>query len=387
MEPPSKFLNKIKDPDQKRKIILEQILKDRGDEDALIRKQLETNNFNIDFDGPPQMNIYLVSSALLELTSLILAGYASAIKKVNSKLPQKGGTNGGEPTSLSSASTDVAKTAQDVKGQAQDQSKEGASNKASKMAQLLLKRAIKTAENLLNMYLDWLIQFFDPNLATTPYQELSPEFNKKLILLASVMQQLSINPATQAAVKQIAEAYTTTILNILEAIKPEIEKITDKGLELYGESVQKGVRGVTETGVSFVQSFLAAIPWVGGIMDFIISLGKGFNTTMELVKVMSDKGGPIAVDGTKAYIKGSDAWQEGAEDRDKANKALTNLAVAGIDNPVSQTVPSNIPISDMGGVKGGGKKMSKKYKQNKKRLSRTIKRFNSVLPKMKYHIK
>ena len=95
----------------------------------------------------------------------------------------------------------------------------------------------------------------DSDIANASWEELSPELNKKIVLLAGVLKELSENPATKEAVKEIAQAVAITMIEIMKEIEPELNKIADQGIEMMDEVATKSVRGATSTAISVAQAF------------------------------------------------------------------------------------------------------------------------------------
>ncbi len=56
----------------------------------------------------------------------------------------------------------------------------------------------------------------ESKITDTPWQELSPQLNKKLVLIAGLLRELSENPATKEAVKEIAQAIAITMIEIMK---------------------------------------------------------------------------------------------------------------------------------------------------------------------------
>ena len=79
----------------------------------------------------------------------------------------------------------------------------------------------------------------EAQILNTPVDELSPELNKKILLLAGLLKEVSENPATREAVKEIAQAIAITIIEILDEIRPAVNEVTDKTLEMLDEVSMK----------------------------------------------------------------------------------------------------------------------------------------------------
>jgi hypothetical protein len=238
----------------------------------------------------------------------------------------------------------------------------------------------------------------EKNILDTPLNELSPELNKKLLLLSGVLKELSTNPATREAVREIAKAVGISLVEIMEEIKPELNKVTDEALVLIDQVAEKSARGATATGVSIAQAILAEIPWVGGVIDFFIALGKGFNALMEVTKTFSEKGGELAVSNAK-MVKGTEnSINDGIERIQTAvKKAKTTLQDAQKEENKSNITPYIQPTSNFRQEKliqkGGGKEyipnrqINRKIQKAGKRLRKTLKLFNKTLPKINYSLK
>jgi len=252
----------------------------------------------------------------------------------------------------------------------------------------------------------------------TPLDELSPQLNKQLIVLAGVLKELATNPATREAIKEIAEAIGITIIEIMEEIKPQLEKVTDEGLEMLDQVSEKAARGSVATGISVAQAVLAEIPWVGGIIDFFLAIGKGFNSLMEVFKTFSDKGGKLAVTNAKVVKGTEDKVEAGidrietavnnAEDKLKEVQDVTKGEVPELKAPelkapelkapelkapmpsINQTTKQPSKIQKAGGKQIEyipDKRIRNKIQKAGNRLKRTLKIFNKTLPKMKYSLK
>ena len=228
----------------------------------------------------------------------------------------------------------------------------------------------------------------EANLLDTPLDELSPELNKKVLLLAGVLKELSTNPATKEAVKEIAQAVAVTMIEILKEIRPQVNKVADQGTEMLGEVSEKFVSGATSTGISVIQAFIAEIPWVGGIIDLFIAIGKGFNTLTRTFKVFMEKSGPMVVTGAQT-IKDTEATAEKGKERilgavDNAANTLKEASRQDVTNANATTNTDSINSSPMKGGKYNIKLVHSKIQNGGKRLRKTMKMFHTTLPKLTF---
>lgn len=245
-----------------------------------------------------------------------------------------------------------------------------------------LKTGIKWTGDVMVKLVDVVMDMTgEANLLDTPLDELSPELNKKVLLLAGVLKELSTNPATKEAVKEIAQAVAVTMVEILKEIRPQVNKVADQGTEMLEEVSGKFVSGATSTGISVIQAFIAEIPWVGGVVDLFIAIGKGFNTLTRTFKVFMDKSGPMVITSAQT-IKDTEATAVKGKDRilgavDNAATTLKDASANASDNAITSS-----PMK--GGKKYNMKSVHSKIQNGGKRLRKTMKLFHTALPKLRF---
>ena len=284
-------------------------------------------------------------------------------------------------------------------------------SKATELGEIAFKSGIKWAEDFINMMIDVTLDSTGKShLADKSWHELSPELNKKLLLTAGLLKELSDNPATREAVKEIAKAIAITMVEIMKEIKPELDKITDQALEMLDEVSDKAVRGATKTGISVGQAVISEIPFWGGIIDLIIAIGKGFNAVAETYKVFVIKSSPMMIDAAKTYVNTEQTVEEG-KDRisnayDNAMNTLNNASNinSGINNGINSGINSGINngnnninqikknVTNNTNVMKGGvfipdKNINNKILKGGNRLKKTMKLFHKTLPRVKYSYK
>ena len=225
----------------------------------------------------------------------------------------------------------------------------------------------------------------EEDILNTPIDKLSPELNKKILVLAGVLKGVSTNPVTKQAVKEIAQSVAITMIEVLKEIRPEVNKVADQGTEMLEEVSAKFVAGATGTGISVIQSFLAEIPFVGGIIDLFIAIGKGFNTLAKTYKVFVDKSGKMVVTSAQTIKNTEDTAMKGKERIMSAVENVTNTINAEKQASVVPTGTGNMA----GGMATGNTniliaRINSKIRNSDKRLRKTLKLFNETLPKLKF---
>jgi len=259
-------------------------------------------------------------------------------------------------------------------------------SKIKDMGEASIKTGIMWYANYINELIDRGMEFTGvQDILSTPINELSPALNKKIVLFAVVLNEISNNPATREAVKEIAEAIAITAVEILEEIRPELNKITDQSLEMFQEASDKAVRGATATGIGVAKAGISEIPVVGGVINLILAVGKGFNVLMELYEILVDKGGRIAVDTAKMGKGIEDTVNNGKKRiEDSLANANKKISKSDSDGDGIELIDFNAdgPVKSLAG--GGCKKTNNGINKCGKRLRKTMKMFSSTLPKLQF---
>ena len=251
-----------------------------------------------------------------------------------------------------------------------------------------LKMGIKWYGDVMVKLVDTVMELTgEEDILNTPIDKLSPELNKKILVLAGVLKGVSTNPVTKQAVKEIAQSVAITMIEVLKEIRPEVNKVADQGTEMLEEVSEKFVTGATGTGISVIQAFLAEIPWVGGIIDLFIAIGKGFNTLAKTYKVFVDKSGKMVVTSAQTIKNTEDTAMKG---KDRIMSAVENVTNTINAEKQDSVVPTGNATANMAGGMASGNtniliaRINSKIKRSDKRLRKTMKLFSETLPNLKF---
>jgi hypothetical protein len=414
--------------------------------DAIMRKQKEVkhiqNDLNIlkqqnasgiyytPINVNPESTIEYVAITIASFLMDILYGLKEGIKFVKQdviKIQQKGGTNtdikngaselinqsdqllniiGGalentkpvnSPTSSPSSSS--------LEEQAGTPSLSGvALDKAKDVGEALGKTGLKWSAEAMNNLIDYVMTATgEEAILDTPIDELSPELNRKVLILGDILKELAKNPATKEVIKETANVVADSADDFIDEMREPAIKIADHSIDLMKSVAEKFVSGATATTLSVVQSFLAEIPWIGGILDLFIAVGKGFNTLMGTYRIFVEKSSPVVLTGAetvsnteklavKTAEKIKDVTQESVKGLETTIKDITSAvstptapATAPATAPVTApaTAPATAPVTRQQ-QNGGSNKLNYAIIRGGKRLRKTMKKFHSTLPKLKY---
>ena len=407
-------LSDVPNPDEKIKEVLKQAIKNRENRIKKINSQIDSikkqdadGNIFVPLKQDPEFNVKYVGTAIITIIGDVLYGFGKGVELMKEGIDKQ---TGGQSTTgdKKEISKENVKNNTNKLSQVIDKAKNKANyqslgvdandtlNKSYAEAQRLGKTAFKTGlkwtEEFINMMIDLSLEMTgESKIGDTPWQELSPQLNKKLVLIAGLLKELSENPATREAVKEIAQAIAVTMIEIMKEIRPELDKVTDQALVMLDDVSEKAIRGAAKTGLSVIQAFVAEVPFWGGIVDFIIAIGKGFNAVMETYKVFVTKSSPMMVDTAKGYVKTEDTIEKG-KDRittayDKAADTLKEAKdveknIGGEVSKVDSIEKNKTPMK--GGMFSPDKKLKNKILKGGKRLKRTMKLFQDTVPRVRY---
>lgn len=207
----------------------------------------------------------------------------------------------------------------------------------------------------------------EDDILNTPIDKLTPELNKKVLVISSILKNMSDNPITKQAVTEVAKAIATLLIDVMKETRPEINKVADKGVELIEDVSGKFVTGATGTIVSVIQAFFAEIPWIGGFIVLFFAIGKGFNMFIRTFRAFIERSGKMVESGAEAIQKTKQTVASGS-------KEVTDKS-ADLIKAVTSAPPSGLR---------GGNPLHNKIQRGGKRLAQTLKIFNSTLPLLRY---
>jgi len=418
----------VPDPDKKINEIVNEAIKGKQAEIEEKKKDMDElkqqesgGNYYTPIDINNDSSLKTVATSMFSIFGDVLNGFQEATEHVKSKVsesqmsqnePQNGGTNttsgnndvganevikqadqllkmiGGANEQIKTGNAAATKTSTNSKQLTTQSSSLGNAasdyagelfSKAKDVTVAGLKTGIQWYGNTLSNLIDMGMEMTGENkILDTPINQLSPDLNKKVLLLAGVLKELSTNPATKQAVKEIAQAVAVTAVEILKEIQPQVDKVTDQATEMMEQVATKLVTGATGTGVTVAQAFISEIPMVGGVINMMIAIAKGFNTLMITFKVFMDKSSPMMITAAHTIKNTEDTALEG-------QKRIMG-AVDNAKNIMKQS--SQIPNPLKGGFGPTNIKsvlpIHYKIQKGGKRLKKTMKLFHNTLPKMKF---
>jgi hypothetical protein len=228
-------------------------------------------------------------------------------------------------------------------------------SKAKDIGEAGIKTGIKLSGDALGSIIDYFMEITGGEaILETPLDKLNPELNKKVLLLAGILKEMSTNPATKQAIQEIAKAVAITMDEFIKDIREPVNEVATHAVEMMENVAEKFVTGITATGITVVQAFLAEIPWIGGIIDLFIAIGKGFNTLMSTYKVFISQSSPILITGAKTVkntkntiVNGTERIKNAASDSiENIQNAIQSVNGVGAEEPVAEEPVAEEPVAE-----------------------------------------
>jgi len=414
------FLN-VDNPDEKIKNFLQRVINKKNSDGQEymarlnsqledLKKQQETGVILSQNEETHELNAKVILGTIVSILGDILYGFGEAAKQVKEDAVKTNTQSGGADemnanttdinnpqsvardelvkradkvgTLMRKVKTDISTTADLAKDSFSDINVNDllfdVYSETGRLGLTALKTGFMWSEEFINRMIDLALDASgEGNIASTPWNELSPDLNKKLLLFATILKELSDNPATKEAVREIAESVAVSLVDLLEELQPEVNKITDQVINMLKEIASKSVRGATSTGLSIAQAFLAEIPFVGGILDLTIAIGKGFNALLATYKIFVTRSAQVGVQGIQTMVNSENTVKQGVN----RVKSTVNNVTNRLENNLNK--PSSVPST----IQSGGESMTKYTRGSitkcERRLRKTLKLFNTTLPKQK----
>lgn len=286
-----------------------------------------------------------------------------------------GGTYGGaeEPKQETDATSSTFPTApsKEKMQETLEKTKQGASNalkKGEEIAMTIMKSILLLYENGIGYAMQYGLGLFGvSNILDVPYLDLNENFNNELTTLSTFLNDAATNPESREAIKELAKAMAVTAVTVIDDVKPEVMHVTDTAVNMFENIAEKGTRGATATMISVLQSFLAEIPWVGGVIDIMIAIGKGFNTAAQVFKIFVSRNAEMTVSTAKGVKKTESAIEQGSERIANAVNKIKNMKIQEESKDTATSSSTNTNTLTVG---GGGKHKNKNKNRNRSRKTK-----------------
>lgn len=223
----------------------------------------------------------------------------------------------------------------------------------------------KAFVNLADNFIPVFSQAAFGNLADVPYQEIAPELQKNKQLIEFIMN----DPITKQAFKELIKTYIDFLIELYKLNEAEINQLQDTFWEGINEFARRSGTGLSNSALNFIETALAEIPVVGGIIDLVISIMRGFNHFMLASSPIIEQSLKGAATAQKMRNDVNEFFSNNSEKLQQSMDKF-NMASQGLNQRLSEPF---VPSTRLSQFKGG------KNKKKKKQIKKTLKRiYNSI---------
>ena len=263
------------------------IMKNLNDQLRIMDKNIKTGKpltegvkgYDATMTKDPLSFYRLIYSILILFTNLI-SGVSQGI--YNNKFTQQK-QYGGASEGVTILPTDYAYIPPGAKEPVGTIVKEGSpapTNPALKIASETVEMVVKKSIQLMDKMTAFLLNRIMDSTSNTDWNELTPKTNLWLVKLATEVELMTQNPGVKQALADLAEAYTTVAIDLIDASEPSIERMNDKALETVKKIGSRSIQGLASTGQALVMEGLSLIPIAGPILNFVFGFFTGMGNLL-----------------------------------------------------------------------------------------------------------
>lgn len=197
----------------------------------------------------------------------------------------KGGANTDtdkEPQTITGAITGLAQEATKGVTRIGDVVVKGAITNTSNMGEAVAKTTVAT----IGKYVDGAVSsLISDDIKDKSVAELSKLSIAKLKKLVEVGSEIAKDPEAKEILREVGKVLGDLIQNMMETAREPLKKASTTALDIGRDVGGETLSGATKFGVDMVSVIVSEIPFVGGIADLFIAIGRAFNSMMKASKL------------------------------------------------------------------------------------------------------
>jgi len=233
-----------------------------------------------DDTGSDKMN-NIVKNLTVLLTAIVegIGEATTQIKKASKQVNKSSSQSGGNDSSVD-----------EPKKNEEEGLLEATINGASELGTVLVQKGVLVGSEAMTGIINFILKSTTGDALLGEGGKAGREnINQRILLLTAVLQQLANDPLARKAIQDLSKEVTQETLEIIDITKPDIDKIVAEILTLINDVAAKSAAGLTSTVINVAMSVLGEIPFIGGLIDLTISIGRGFNALMKVTNVFVTK--------------------------------------------------------------------------------------------------
>jgi hypothetical protein len=317
------------------------------------------NSSQYESKGNIQQRDYDILYSLSIITSIILAGVSEAVKKCEMfPGPPLCIQQGGGPKAPINAPTQQAPIKAPIGQQQQAEINSKWLNTFMNLAGIINDKFHNVFENVSISALDNVEHFILGDLGN---KQLDKGILDQLQNKTMILGRMTRDPQVQQALKDIAEELSILGIQMLDTMKPTIDRLTDRSIETLNRIATRGAKSIMNTGMNIIEALLGEIPVAGGIIALVMAFLRGFNAAM----LTSAPGIEFS---TEAFFTAFNTSIKMLQDFLKVQSRLTQQANA-VRTAVQNIIPSSKDITDFANK---GQELGNAYAKNALNSAKTL---------------
>lgn len=215
--------------------------------------------------------------------------------------------------------------------------------------------------------------FFGRDITGADYKDLTEEVKEKLILSARMAAQISEDPEAMANLKETGKISAEIMRDILEEMEEPLEDMTNEAVDMLEFICRTLAAAGVDITIGMIGAGLGQIPFIGGLINIIITAGRAFNDGMKAVSKTGKSFGRFGELISSAPEPALDRAIEGKQKLLNLQGKITNsinkipkidTSTEDVSEPISVEAES---VEEKPTTQGGGKqfKFFKHYKRQR----------------------
>ena len=125
--------------------------------------------------------------------------------------------------------------------------------------------------------------FFGRDITGADYKDLTEEVKEKLILSARMAAQISEDPEAMENLRETGKVSAEIMRDILEEMEEPLEDMTNEAVDMLEFICRTLAAAGIDITIGMIGAALGQIPFLGGLINIIITTGRAFNDSMKAV--------------------------------------------------------------------------------------------------------
>ena len=165
------------------------------------------------------------------------------------------------------------------------ESLQGALGIATNFSKNLIRGSASVTNKVITSGMDWI---FGGDIRNQSVSQLTEEAKEKLYIMSQIIAEVARDPETQELLQSIADHLAELAQEVLNAAQPKLEESMQNSIMAARKMASEGAGGVVKVGFDMIGAAVGNVPFLGGLVNLCIAIGRAFNSIMSIAKTGSD---------------------------------------------------------------------------------------------------